>query len=131
MRSSGVLPDWLRSSSSPSSGTFCMLGGPEALGLLELLALGVDDDAGQAVAVACRRMRVTQRSLGSCTWPSAETMKNLSAASGRAERSQPSLPGVSRRQTFWASGSGSTVVMGFPLVVDRWLVSLREGAVAP
>ena len=55
-------------------------------------------------------------------------MKNLSAASGRAERSQPSLPGVSRRQTLLASGSGSTASPSAALGRGRSVHGGRAGA---
>ena len=80
------------------------LGLAEALGLLVLLAVALEHDAGQAVVVLLGHA-LARRCGGSCTWPSADTMKNLSAASGRADRTQPSLPGVAVRQTLLTSGS--------------------------
>ena len=66
-------------------------------------------------------MRSTQRLAGSLAWPSAETMKYLFAASGRALCGQREAPGVSRRQRL---GSLTTIW----LIVSSSSTSLRQSA---
>ena len=105
MRSSGVVPAPLRRPSSPSNLMLRMRSGRKPSVFWYFLpSLSTATPGRRSRNFAS--MRCCQRSAGSCTWPSMETMKYLLGSSGRAVRGQPSAPGVSRRQTLFSSGKG-------------------------
>ena len=109
MRSSGVRPDSLRSFSWPWRGSTQLSFAWRKPSVFWWSSPLSPTTMLGSRSWRCSGIRSRRNPRGSCTWPSADTMKNLSSASGRADRTQPALPGVAVRQALLTSGSGITV----------------------